>query len=109
MQSLPYPTSALKTRSRRLNSFYSLDAAHVWPKHLWHGHRAVRLLVVLQHGNEDARKGETGAVERVRVLQATALLAPEADIGAAGLEVGTVRAGGDLQPFAAPGGPELDV
>src|ERR687885_1785166 len=66
-------------------------------------------LVVLQHGDHDARQGEPRAVQRVHVLRLRAGLGPEANLGAAGLEVLEVAARRDFQPLLAAGRPDFDV
>ena len=38
---------------------------HIRPKHLRHRHAAIRVLILLENGNQDARAGDRGVVQRV--------------------------------------------
>ena len=66
-----------------LHRMDDLDAAQILPQVLRHHHGAVGQLVLLNHGGEDAGRGQTGAVEGVDVLGLAGGLAAEADAAAA--------------------------
>src|SRR5579859_5613806 len=71
--------------------------------------RAVRLQVRLEECGVSAGHAQPGAVECVNQLRPGVRGGPIAQVHAAGLKVGVVRAGADLEPPADPGGPGLEV
>src|SRR5690606_29756403 len=73
-----------------------LQAAHVGSQRLRHDHRAVGLLVVLQHGDEGAAHRQPGAVQGVDKARLLARRRTVAGLHAPGLEVAKVRATGNL-------------
>ncbi len=76
----------------------ALHAAHVGAQGFGDENGAIGLLVVFHNGDHGAANGEAGAVQGVDELGRSAGLAAEADIGAAGLEIGAVGAGGYFDP-----------
>src|SRR4051812_13178478 len=86
----------------------ALDAAQIRPQRRGNHHRAVRLLVVLEDGDQRAPDGEAGAVERVRE-SGLAALGAVADVGATRLEVLAVAARGDLAIRLLARQPDLEV
>src|SRR5262249_38311504 len=85
------------------------EAAHVGAQHLGNDHRAVRLLVVLEHGDERASDREAGAVERVHEARVLAALRLVAGIHAPRLEVAAHRARRNLAVSVLARQPHLDV
>ena len=73
---------------------------YIRPQHFGNGHRAVRLLVVLEDAGDRAREREAGAVERVHEARLLALRGPVADVGAPRLEVGEGAARADTSSHA---------
>src|SRR6185369_11976043 len=101
------PNSLLRTGD-------ALLPAHVGPQHLGDGHRAILVLVVLQHRDQGAADGEARAVERVHEARSPlstiwALAGPEARVHAARLVVAAVGAARDLAIAALARQPDLDV
>src|SRR5690606_34547501 len=92
--------------SLRLDHFH---AAHVGPQHFGNYDAAVRLLVVLQDGDERADDRQPGAVECVDEARAATIRWAIADVRAARLEVPRVTARADFEPLLAAGRPQLDV
>ena len=82
---------------------------HVGAEDLGHDHRAIDLLVVLEHRHHGAAGGQSGAVEGVEITRFTALRWPVSEVGAAGLEVGEVGAGGDLSVAVEGRQPDLEI
>src|SRR6185295_15941215 len=70
---------------------------------------AVGLLVVLEDGDERPADGEARAVERVEEARLAAVRGAVAEVGAPGLEVGAVRAGGDLAVGVLAGEPDFEI
>src|SRR6185436_17780244 len=98
-----------RARSRRRDAF---EAPHVRAQGRREQHRAVRLLAVLEHGDERAADGEARAVERVQQRRLAAsiwTMRAVAQVGAARLEVLAVAARGDLAIRVLPRQPHLDV
>src|SRR5690606_26125737 len=73
----------------RLDHF---DAAQVGPQHLGNHNATIRLLVVLQHGDERANDRQPGAVERVDKARAPAIRRAITDVRAARLKITRVAA-----------------
>src|SRR5688572_31991159 len=67
---------------------------------LRHAHRTVGRLVVLQQRDDGTREGDARRVQRMDELRLGARLRAEADVGAAGLEIGEGAGAGDLEPGA---------
>src|SRR3954470_25001842 len=72
------------------------EAVHVGPQRLGDGHRAILVLVVLQHGDQGPADGKAGTVQGVHEAGALALLWPEAGIHAPRLVLAAVGAARDL-------------
>src|SRR5262245_39614237 len=87
----------------------SLAPVHVRAQDFCDDHGAVRLLVVLQHGDHGTADRQAGAVQRVAVLGVAGARRAVADVGAAGLEGLAVGAGRDLAVLALAWEPDLDV
>ena len=85
-----------------------LEAAEVGPEDFGYAQRAVLLLVGLQQGDQDARRGQTRAVESVG-QDGLAIGSARADGRAARLEVLEVGAGADFEPFPFHRSPHLEV
>src|SRR6476661_1900072 len=64
--------------------------------------RPVGRLIVLEEGDDRARKRQARCVERVDELRLGARLAPEADSGAARLKIGEGARARDLEPRGDP-------
>ncbi len=86
-----------------------LEAAHVGPQHLRHRDGAVRVLVVLQHGDERAAHRHARAVQRVDEAGRLRAGGPVAGLHAARLEVAAGRAGRDLAERPLPRQPDFEV
>ena len=86
-----------------------LLAAHVAAEDLRNLDRAVRILVLLDNGGDDAAGCKAGTVERVAVFDLAAVLAAETDVAAAGLIVARVADGGDLLVAAHGGDVDLYI
>src|SRR5262245_14920291 len=86
-----------------------LEPAQVRPQRRRDHHRAVRLLVVLEQRRERARQRHARCIQRVRVLDARAHLAPVAHPHASCLEVLEVRARAALEPCLLAGRPYFEV
>src|SRR3954470_23636283 len=87
--SFTFPASLGRAGDRR-------EAVHVGPQRLGDGHRAILVLVVLQHRDQRPTDRQTRAVERVDEAGALALFGPVARSHSACLVVAAVRAARDL-------------
>ena len=80
-------------------------ATHIRPQSLGDPHRAVRLEVVFQEGDEHPGRGYAGVVQGVAQLH-FAVFILVTDLQAAGLGITQVGAGAYLEILLLPGGPE---
>src|SRR5436190_10698369 len=85
------------------------EPVHVGPQRLGHGHRAVLVLVVLQHRDQGAADREARAVQGMHEARTFSFLRAIARSHAAGLVVTTVRAARDLAIAVLSGQPDLDI
>src|SRR5262245_66508524 len=83
--------------------------AHVGPEHVRDLDAAVLALVVLDHGDDEPRQRDAGAVQGVGELHLVRLRAAVADARAPRLEVAERRDGAHLEPRAHARAPELEV
>lgn len=93
----------------RSNSLpYRVLPAHIHPERLRDCHRAIRLQIVLQKGDQHAGRGHHRVVERVREVVALFLIA-HTDAKPAGLRVAKVRTTPHLEILLLAGRPRLHV
>ena len=85
------------------------QAAHIGLQHVGDADGAVRLLIILQDGDQRAADGDARAVQRMDEAGVLGALRAVARIHAAGLEVAAHRAGGNLAIGPLPRQPDLDV
>ena len=93
-------------RGRRLSQFFL--AAHVRTQDFGDADAAVFAQVVLQEGDQHARRRDHGVVQGVGKV-GPAVFPLHADLQAAGLGIAQVRAGTDLEILLLAGAPGLDV
>ena len=86
-----------------------LHAAHIGPKRIRNGDRAVGVLVVLHDGDQRAADRDAGPVQGVDEAVALPLLRPEAGLHPPRLEVAADRARRNFAERPLPRQPDLDV
>lgn len=87
----------------------NLRPSHIREQYRGHSYAAIRLLVIFQHSNEDARQGQTRTIEGMNKLRFGPGPGPIADTSPASLEVGAIAATADLQPLLATSGPHFNI
>ena len=76
-----------------------LKATHVRAQHFGHDDGAIGLLVILQNGDDDARQGQAGTVERMDEFRFFPFRGPIANIGPSGLEIPEEGTGTAFEPL----------